>query len=149
MLAFQLAGALILLINCSKADRKAVIKNCFPGSNIAERDDDNICTISKEKLQNSAHKIYLNIVAFADLVIGYGLAAFSPVATYQTCQTVIGVAISTIALLFIEYFLSLVTARKIYHSDLKVDYSELEENDVDTDITIKELNDMLSGVLEG
>ena len=40
MLVFQLAGALILLLNSINGSKEAVIKNCFPGSNIVERDDD-------------------------------------------------------------------------------------------------------------
>ena len=57
MLVFQLAGALILLLNSINGSNEAVIKNCFSGSNMADRDDNNICTIPKEKLRNSAHKI--------------------------------------------------------------------------------------------
>ena len=68
MLVFQLSGALLLLLNCIKSGKESVIKNCFPGSNVVERDENNNCKIPKEKLQESAHKIYLNIVAFADLV---------------------------------------------------------------------------------
>ena len=64
MLVFQLAGALILLLNSINGSNEVVIKNCFSGSNMVERDDNDICTIPKEKLRNSAHKIYLNIVAF-------------------------------------------------------------------------------------
>ena len=78
MLVFQLSGALLLLLNCIKSGKESVIKNCFPGSNVVERDENNNCKIPKEKLQESAHKIYLNIVAFVDLVIGYLFAAFSP-----------------------------------------------------------------------
>ena len=47
MLSFQLAGALILLLNGLKGTEDAVIKNCFPGSNIVERDEHDNCTIPK------------------------------------------------------------------------------------------------------
>ena len=67
MLAFQLSGALVLLLNCMKGGKEAVIRNCFPGTNVVERDENNNCKIEKEKLQKSAHNIYLNIIAFADL----------------------------------------------------------------------------------
>lgn len=83
MLVFQLSGALLLLLNCIKSGKKSVIGNCFPGSNVVERDENNNCKIPKEKLQESAHKIYLNIVAFVDLVIGYLFAVFSPTADVQ------------------------------------------------------------------
>ena len=142
MLAFQLAGALILLLNCCKGNKAAVLKNCFPGSNTVERDENNNCTIPKEKLQGSAHKIYLNIVAFGDLVIGYAIAAFSPVAVYSTCYTVLGVAGATFLLLIVEYYFSKWIARIIYTKDEIVPYSELEKGGVDTFATNKEIDDM-------
>lgn len=146
MLAFQLAGALVLLLNCIKGNRTTVIKNCFPGSNVIERDDNNVCTIPKEKLRESSFKIYLNIVAFADLVIGYAIAAFSPVATYSTKETVIGVTVATIALLVIEYFGSKMVSNLIYNKDKQVDYDELKENGVDTFATNKEVEDMFNDI---
>lgn len=146
MLAFQLAGALILLLNVVKGSKNAVIKNCFPGSNIAHRDDENNCVISKDKLQSSAHAIYLNIVAFANLVVGYLIAAFSPVAIYETCYTVLGVFSGTVVLLLAEYYLSLLVAKLVYAQDIIKPYSELEEYGVDTNITNKEIDDMFNDV---
>lgn len=146
MLAFQLAGALILLLNVVKGNKNAVIQNCFPGSNIVDRDDENNCVIPKGKLQSSAHAIYLNIVAFADLVVGYLIAAFSPVAIYATCYTVLGVVGGTVVLLLAEYYLSLLVAKSIYAQDVVKPYSELEGYGVDTTITSKEIDDMFNDV---
>ena len=140
MLAFQLAGALLLLMNCSLGSKKAIIKNCFPGSNFIERDDNDNCIIPKAKLQTSAHTIYLNIVAFADLVIGYLIASLCPVSEFKTCVTVIGVMLSTIVLLVVEYFGSRLVAKFIYSKDMVIPYSELD--DVDTFPTIKEIDEM-------
>lgn len=148
MLTLQLAGALLLLLNCTKGSKKAVIKNCFPGSNIAERDENNNCFIPKEKLRESAHNIYLNIVAFADLVIGYIIAAFSPTATYATCHTVVGVSVLTIVLLVAEFYFSCLVAHLVYSKDEEVPYSELEKNGVDTDITEAEIDAICNGTTE-
>ena len=54
MLAMQLSGGLILLLNGLKTSRMSVIQNCFPGSNIIGRDDENYCVIPKERMQKSA-----------------------------------------------------------------------------------------------
>lgn len=135
-----------MLLNVVKGNKNAVIKNCFPGSNIADRDDDNNCVIPKDKLQGSAHAIYLNIVAFADLVVGYLTAAFSPVATYETCHTVLGVVGGTVVLLLAEYYLSLLVAKLVYAQDIIKPYSELEGYGVDTNITNKEIDDMFNDV---
>ena len=135
-----------MLLNVIKGSKNAVIKNCFPGSNIVHRDDDNNCMIPKAKLQGSAHAIYLNIVAFADLVVGYLIAAFSPVAIYETCYTVLSVFGGTVVLLLAEYYLSLLVAKLVYAQDIIMSYSELEEYGVDTNITNKEIDDMLNDV---
>ena len=142
MLSFQLAGALILLLNGLKGTEDAVIKNCFPGSNIVERDEHDNCTIPREQLRKSAHKIYLNIVAFGDLVLGYLLAAFSPASSYGILCTVSNIAVVTIILLVAEFYLSRLVANVIYAKDRLTSYSELKKNGVDTAITKTELDDL-------
>ena len=62
---------------------------------------------TKRKLQESAHKIYLNIVAFADLVIGYLFAAFSPTADVQIELVLAKVIVATVILLVLEYYFSI------------------------------------------
>lgn len=146
MLSFQLAGALILLLNCCIGSREAVIKNCFPGTNIVARDDNDQCVIPKGKLQESAYKIYLNAAAFLDLVVGYLLASFSPVSPYSQWETVGGVAVGTIILLAGEYLFSKKLSAAIYSKDIDVPYSELEKNGVDTVATDKEVQEMLDDV---
>lgn len=146
MLIFQLAGALILLLNSINGSNEVVIKNCFSGSNMVERDDNDICTIPKEKLRNSAHKIYLNIVAFLDLVIGYGIAAFSPSPTTSTLCTFAIVLAGSFTLMVMEYFLSKWGAWAKYPVDELVPYSKLKKHGVDTNITGKELDEMLSDI---
>lgn len=95
MLVFQLSGALILLLNSVKCRKEMIIKNCFPGSNIAQRDENDNCKIEKEKLQKSAHNTYLNMIAFVDLVAGYILAVFSPTSTTEICLLLLAVIVLT------------------------------------------------------
>ena len=137
MLAFQLSGALVLLLNCIKGGKKSVIRNCFPGTNIVERDENNKCIIPKEKLQESAHKIYLNILAFADLVIGYLFATFSPIANARIGVVLTEVIIATFILLLLEYYISCFCAKRIYAKDISIPFDDLE--DVDTTSTNQEI----------
>ena len=144
MLVFQLSGALLLLLNCIKSGKDAVIKNCFPGSNIVERDENNNCKIPREKLQESAHKIYLNIVAFADLVIGYLFAAFSPTADVQIELVLVEVIVATVILLMLEYYISRFCAKRIYAKDISIPFDELEG--VDTTVTEQEIEDLFKNI---
>ena len=146
MLAFQLSGALVLLLNCMKGGKEAVIRDCFPGTNVVERDENNNCKIEKEKLQKSAHNIYLNIIAFADLVVGYILAAFSPTADSQTSVILMEVIVLTCALLVLEYYLSRFCARKIYAQDAVIPFENLDG--VDTFPTGQEIDDMFNDVFK-
>lgn len=148
MLSFQLSGALLLLLNVCIGSRKTIIKNCFPGTNVVTRDENNQCTLPKKKLQESAHKIYLNAVAFFDLVVGYLLAALSPVSPYSgRCTATIAAAV-TLALLAGEYFLSKGLSAMIYSKDMQLPYSELEEMGVDTFSTDEEVQEMLDEVFK-
>ena len=144
MLVFQLSGALLLLLNCIKSGKESVIKNCFPGSNVVERDENNNCKIPREKLQESAQKIYVNVVAFMDLVIGYLLAAFSPTTDVQIGLILVEVIVATTLLLMLEYYSSRFCAKKIYAKDISVSYDELDG--VDTFITKQEIDDMFKDI---
>ena len=110
MLALQVAGELVLLLNNINGSREAVIRSCFPGSNIVKRDNDNNCVLPCEKLQRSAHAIYLNIVAFFDLVIGYGIAAFSPECKNPQFMNVALVIVSSVLLTIALFYLCKVAA---------------------------------------
>ena len=121
-----------------------MIKNCFPGSNVVERDENNNCKIPKEKLQESAHKIYLNIVAFADLVIGYLFATFSPTADVQIELVLAKVIVATVILLVLEYYFSYFCAKRIYAKDISVPFDELEG--VDTTVTKQEIEDLFKNI---
>lgn len=148
MLVFQLAGALILLLNCCIGSRKAVIRSCFPGSNIVQPDGNNECIIPKDKLRASAHKIYLNMAAFLDLVIGYLLAAFSPESSFSQFVTIVSVVVVTLILLVVEYFGSKKLAAVIYSEDMKLPYSELKKNDVDAFASDQDVKEMLDEVFK-
>ena len=142
MLVLQVSGSLLLLLNNLRVSKKAVVKNCFPGSNFVERDDCNNCSIPKKKLQRSAHKIYLNIISFADLAFGYFLAAFSPLTTMSLSCTVWSVVGLTIGLVCAEFFLSLLLAKVIYRKDVQIQYGDLETEDVDTACTSSDINNL-------
>lgn len=140
MLAFQLSGALLLLINSVKGGKESVIKHCFPGSNVVERDENNNCKIPKEKLQKSAHEIYLNRTAFLYLTIGYFLAAFSPTTEIRIVVVVAKMIIVTFALLLLGYYTSRFCAKRIYSEDISIPYYKLEG--VDTNMTKQEIEDI-------
>ena len=93
-------------------------------------------------MQKSALPIYLNIMAFTNLVIGYGIAAFSPIATYATAITVTLVALCTPVLSVFEWLLIKTVINRRYAKDEKIPYSVLEEYGVDTVATMEEIDEI-------
>lgn len=146
MLAFQLSGALLLLLNSVKGGKESVIKHCFPGSNVAERDENDNCKIPSEKLQKSAHEIYLNRIAFLYLTIGYFLAAFSPTTEIRIVLVVAKMIIVTFALLVFGYYFSRFCAKRIYSEDISIPYDKLEG--VDTNTTNQEIYGIFDEIFE-
>ena len=142
MLIFQLVGALLLLLNGINGSREKVIANCFSGSNNAERDENGICTIPATKLQKSASVIYLNNIAFGDLVIGYGIATFSPMSSSESWITALTVLGGTTILLSLQFFASFVLSKWKYPHDLAIPYEQLEKYDVDTPMTMAEIDEL-------
>ena len=122
--AFQLAGALLLLLWCiGKCDAK-VVKGCFsnhPTPLWMEMDEKGgYTTASKEDLQESVKNVYLNIASFADLVIGYALAIFVTDITIPRWLVLIFVAVVVALLLLAEHFVICKIAKKKYTEDRKV-----------------------------
>lgn len=141
-IAFQLAGALILLMWSIRGARKAVIiGRCFPGSNVAERDDDNNCKIEKLILQKKAYEVYLNILAFVDLIIGYLIAYFA-VNYYEPVCAVLYTVLTTAVIIGIEMLVAYGAAKLRYKKDEIVPYEELQKYGVDTVTTSKEIEEM-------
>ena len=119
--AFQVAGAIILLLwSLSNCDIK--IKQMAKGDEISWGGWDSngtYLTLKKENLQESAEALYKNIVAFIDLLIGYGLAIFmTDVAISRICILVF-VSITVIIILAIEFKIVHIIALKKYPTDIK------------------------------
>lgn len=141
-IAFQLAGALILLMWSIRGARKtAIIERCFPGSNVAERDDDNNCRIEKSKLRKTAYEVYLNIFAFVDLIIGYLIAYFT-VNYYEPVCAVLYTVLTTAVIIGIEMLVAYGSAKLRYKKDEIVPYEDLKKIGADTVIISKEIEEM-------
>lgn len=143
--AFQLSGALLLLFWSLKGIKKNILELYFPGTNIIERDEDDNCTLLKEVLQKNAKKIVLNIFSFGNLVVGYLLAVIAE-KTLDNCKTLILVIVLTVAIICVEYILTVVIAIKKYPENILVPYSQLKPYNVDTIVTEAEIEQMCAEI---
>ena len=128
--AFQVAGALILLLWCIGNLDKKVKQNCLDshtGFLWGEIDEGGEYTkLSAADLQESAKNIYLNIAAFGDLVVGYALAIFMADVTISPWYILAFVALAVVIILCIEHFSIVRIARSKYKSEQKVYDEELK-----------------------
>ena len=145
-ISLQLSGAVILLLWCLKgASKEQIVRKYFPGSNTVKRDDEDNCVLSKEKLQSITSEVYVNALAFVDLIIGY-LSAYFVKGTFIPIAAVALTALLTTALIACEYVIARKFAAYKYPADMIIPYSYLEKYGVDTFATDKEVNDMLNEV---
>ena len=141
-ISLQLSGAVILLLWCLRgASKEQVVRKYFPGSNTVKRDDENNCTLSKERLQEITSEVYVNALAFVDLILGYLIAYFIQ-NTIEPIVAVILTVLLTISLIVIERVVARKLAEMKYPKDLVIPYSFLAKYGVDTFITNKEIDDM-------
>lgn len=147
-ISFQLAGAIILLLWCLKGAKKEnIIKRYFPGSNVIERDDENNCILYKDKLRVVSREVYINIIAFCDLIVGYGLSFYADQSDNKTTAFTISMIITAI-LLAVEYAIAHLVSILRYKEDIIEKYEILEKHGVDTVPTNKEIEDMFNEVMK-
>ena len=145
-ISLQLAGAVILLLWCLKgASKEQIVLKYFPGSNTVKCDDEDNCILRKEKLQSITSEVYVNALAFVDLIIGY-LSAYFVKDTFIPIVAVALTVLITTVLIVCEYVIARKFAAYKYPADMIIPYSYLEKYGVDTFATDKEVNDMLNEV---
>lgn len=146
-MAFQIAGALILLLWSLGNTKKKVIELYFPGSNIAERNDNNKVCLEKEKLRKKAEDIYMNRLAFIFLIIGYGLSLFGELYDCNKWKSLVIIQIESVCILFIAFIISKGIAFITFKEDIYIDYDSLKGVETfSTDKEIKEIMDEISHI---
>ena len=147
-ISFQLTGAIILLLWCLKGAKKEnIIKRYFPGSNVIERDDENNCILYKDKLRVASREVYINIVAFCDLIVGYGLSFYADQSDNKTVAFITSMIITAV-LLVVEYMIAHLISVLRYKEDIIEKYEVLEKYGVDTIVTNKEIDDMFNEMMD-
>ena len=144
--AFQISGAIILLLWSFASLCRIKIKVLdlyFPDSSVIERDNDDMCILSKDKLRKATIEIFKNIFAFLDLVIGYSLAIFAE-QKFENCKAFLLIVISTALITVIECLATGAVARLKYPKDVVMPFAEIEKckPDIGTFITDREVKEM-------
>lgn len=146
-ISFQLAGALILLLWSFKAmARERVIERCFVKGAYIERDDCGNGHIDKKRLQNVSKETVLNVFAFINLIIGYGITFWESNNFSRPCAILITILMTT-GLLLLEYLLAWFISWLRFPKDIILSSKEIEKMDVITESTAAEIEEMFYEVM--
>lgn len=139
-ISFQLAGALILLLWSFKAIGKESVKDrCFVKGTHIERDENGNGHIDKKRAQNVSKEALLNVFAFINLIIGYGITFWESDNYYRWCAILI-TCITVVCILALEYFLSWFISCIRFQQDIVLTSKEIEERGIITNIINSEID---------
>lgn len=120
---FQIAGAILLLMwAVGNIDQKVIrMTSEHTGPSWGEfNGTGSYSTLEKCDLQKNAKAIYRNIVAFFNVILGYGLAIFMTETFISNWYILIAVAVFTALIVAIELFITSRYAEWKYTSAIKV-----------------------------
>ena len=138
-LAFQVAGAVLLIIKYFGKTKERIINEYFPGSNIAKRDSRGNTVLKKEKVQSCVQTIYDNRMAFVFIAVGYILSIFGAINEECKICVLLGVFFFTTIIIIIEKGLSIIISKILYKEDMEITFSEIADR-ADTIVTNEEID---------
>jgi len=142
-LAFQVAGAVILIIKYFGKTKERIIEEYYPGSNIAERDENNTIVLEKEKLQTCARKIYDNRASFSFIAIGYILSIFGDISNQCKVCVLMMTVTCTVTIILIEKGVAIILSKIFYRKDEKIPFDKVKHI-ADTAMTQDEVSKMFN-----
>lgn len=140
--AFQLSGAVILLLWSLRNIDQKIKSISIENNGIPIIDFNNTTVVSKVDLQKNAKKVYINIAAFLDLVIGYSAAVFAESSSLSSYVVFILVVLATFVIIIIEIFLSGHVAKLRYNTDQRVNIDDMDNKPSIIFRTIEEKNEV-------
>ena len=144
-LSLQIAGSVLLFVNCLGKTRQRIIDEYFGQSTIADNDNNDYATIKSKDVIICVKSIYAKRISFLYLAVGYLLSIYSEKNEGQKLLLIIVIA-TAVTLVLIEIIAANIISRHIYSEDMKVHYSELPENTART-ISIKDMDAMMDSIL--
>lgn len=139
-IAFQLAGALILIWRFWGKTEKKVVDGCFGESNYAERNENGKVLLTKDKLRKSASNIFLNRIACIYIVAGYLSGVYGGLEDEIRIIALILIIVLSGFLIGIGSVISTIIARIKYPKNKPVDSDEIDV-DIFTEITTDEIDE--------
>lgn len=141
-LAFQIAGAVLLILKYWGNTRQRIINEYFPGTGIASNDGDDNAVLDVLRVRECVIEIYSSRVAFIYIAIGYALSVFGEKGDVASVTILLMIFVASGVLIGVEYLLARVVARVIYKDDIKISYADLPEY-IDRTASTKDIDELM------
>lgn len=141
-LAFQIAGAVLLIIKFWGNTYNRIIETYYPGAGIADNDGDYNAILDVDRVRECAKEIYGNRAAFIYIAIGYVVSIFGEKQDVDDWLLLIFVIEVTIFLIMAERIFATLCSKYFYKADLKIPYDNLPEY-VSGTMSNKDIDEML------
>ncbi len=126
-LAFQIAGAVLLIIRYLGKTKQRVIEDYYPGTGVASTDDNENAILDVSRVRDCVKNIYANRTAFFYIAIGYALSIFSDKGC--ACDIILLIAIlgMTIVLIIGEMTIGNLLSKHLYKEDILIPYNKISQ----------------------
>lgn len=141
-IAFQLAGAIILLLWSFGKVSKNAIEMCFPSIAAVDTDSEGNGILKKDILQRNVEKIFLNVWAFTCIVFGYIMSIFTSNDLEYLLEKVIIVVLTTVILIVVGHIAARYLSKGWFKDDVKLSPEEMEKMNILSPISEKDLLNM-------
>ncbi len=141
-LAFQISGAILLILKYWGNTKQKIIHEYFPGAGIANNDGKDKATLDLSLVRECAIEIYSSRGAFIYIALGYALSVIGKRGNVTNATVLLMVFISSGILICIEIVIARVLAKIIYKEDFKIPYADLPEY-IDRTASSKDIEELL------
>ena len=141
-MAFQLTGAIILLLWSFGKVNKNAIEMCFPGIVAVDTDSEGNGILKKDVLQKNVEKIFLNVFAFLCIVSGYIMNVFAFNDMKNQIKKAVTIALITALLIYIGYKGAQYMAKAWFKTDVKISPKDMKEINVLSSVSEKDILDL-------
>lgn len=140
-LAFQIAGAVLLILKYWGNTKQRIINEYYPGAGIANNDGEDNAILDVVRVRGCVIEIYSSRMAFIYIAIGYALSVFGEKGTAASTTVLFMVFIAAGMLIGIESVIVRIVARIIYKEDIKISYTDLPEY-IDRTASAKDIDEL-------
>lgn len=126
-LAFQVAGAVLLIIKYFGRTKERIMDGYFPSSSYVkmDRENSNNILLEKDKVQKCAREVYDNRMAFIFIAFGYILSIFGELQGESKICILAFMFVSTSVIILIEKLLSILISKILYKEGIKTSLNEI------------------------